>query len=127
MEISVDLADVKWVWRDISKVQRRLGRLKEKWLGVIDNDDWDMLLYVSHDLDNARQELESMMEEYWHETMRDWEKLEKWTAWVSGADVTSATGSEARTQVEMAERDEEHDEEPGTEPMSFIKRVLRGE
>lgn len=118
MEISVDLADAKRVWRDIAKAEKRLDRLREKWLGVIDNDDWDMLLYVSHELNDARQELGSWMEDYWYETARAWEKLERWTAWASGGDVTTATGGEARTQVEMAEPDGEHDdEEPGTEPM----------
>lgn len=106
MEISVDLAD-------IAKAERQLDRLREKWLGVVDNDDWNMLLYVSHDLNDARQELERWMEDYWHETVRDWEKLERWTAWASGGDVTSATG-----RVKMTRPDEEHDdEEPGMEPM----------
>jgi hypothetical protein len=50
----------------------------------MDDEEWDMLLLLGHELDNASQEIESWMEDYWCETMADRKKLERWTAWAKG-------------------------------------------
>ncbi len=84
MEISVELANVKWALERISEAHRQLEDLKQRWRGLEDDDKHALLLFACNDLDNALREVESWQEDYWLDVEAGKEKLERWVAWAKG-------------------------------------------